>query len=853
MNYLAVALQCIIDERSILRILGALKNLLKYSHLAESFLEGQPDFPLLLDQANCPSKYILVVSDILEILLMLVPAPWGNAPGFIPRDLAGASDFAVSLQPFAEGLVFSSRVGCGCEGLRLLSSIYRYVSPTDLDRLLDELTFCLTIPYLVHDVFLLIINMRDREKLLGHPILLTLDAVARDSGIVLRRVIGDFPVGHLPEPLGDIDTIDQFSAVCGMPPAHFFLSNAVPKCTSFLHNYTGDISPKLESQLGRMLDMVRRVLGLVHIPEDARPSLVMGNRPWGTTEFPIEITFPGSPAQREKPNLLLEFSAYEYSYNQEADPRLALSENPALSRIISFDELDTRLKTKSVILNRGIGTPGYRRLAPRLGTRVFSVHENIFRAASLLDGRLPHFDFLPADGDDPQYTYEVRKTPIPGVEPLLELSRELFRRIPKANFVCDSLSEKLLPRLALPEFITRFSSAASAIWNYPYLFPLDLRLLFFKITALNVRSALEVQSARFGNPREEVEASQIKLHCRIERSELFEQGMIIFERFGPGRAHLDIKLDVAFGLGPSREFFALFSAELCKFSRSIWRNKRLGASEFVDFGDCGLFPRPAADPRIFHTIGIFCAKAIFMGCLVSLPINPVFWDIAWGNTDDATAARVDPEFVRNLEMREGLEEMLFLFLDDDADELVPDGDTIEVGPENMDLFVHLTKEKLLCRPQAEAFAAGFGTVLPWDATRVFTAEEMLKLLNGTEIEPFTLGELEANITIEHGYQADSPQIRWLFGVLTELNNEQRGDFMQFVTGVSVVPLGGIAGLDPKLAVARRLPENKASPDETLPSVMTCTGYFKLPEYSSREILRERLLTAIALKPGFGFD
>jgi E3 ubiquitin-protein ligase TRIP12 len=34
-------------------------------------------------------------------------------------------------------------------------------------------------------------------------------------------------------------------------------------------------------------------------------------------------------------------------------------------------------------------------------------------------------------------------------------------------------------------------------------------------------------------------------------------------------------------------------------------------------------------------------------------------------------------------------------------------------------------------------------------------------------------------------------------------------------------------------------------DAALPSASTCTNYLKLPEYSSREIMRERLLCSVS--------
>lgn len=51
--------------------------------------------------------------------------------------------------------------------------------------------------------------------------------------------------------------------------------------------------------------------------------------------------------------------------------------------------------------------------------------------------------------------------------------------------------------------------------------------------------------------------------------------------------------------------------------------------------------------------------------------------------------------------------------------------------------------------------------------------------------------------------------------------------------------GGLANLHPRLTIVRKV----ESGDGSYPSVNTCVHYLKLPEYSSVEILRERLLTA----------
>lgn len=42
---------------------------------------------------------------------------------------------------------------------------------------------------------------------------------------------------------------------------------------------------------------------------------------------------------------------------------------------------------------------------------------------------------------------------------------------------------------------------------------------------------------------------------------------------------------------------------------------------------------------------------------------------------------------------------------------------------------------------------------------------------------------------------------------------------------------------------RKTFESTENPDDFLPSVMTCVNYLKLPDYSSIEIMREKLLMA----------
>jgi E3 ubiquitin-protein ligase TRIP12 len=110
--------------------------------------------------------------------------------------------------------------------------------------------------------------------------------------------------------------------------------------------------------------------------------------------------------------------------------------------------------------------------------------------------------------------------------------------------------------------------------------------------------------------------------------------------------------------------------------------------------------------------------------------------------------------------------------------------------------------------------------------------------------------------------------RHLLEVLSELDPSDQRRFLRFVTGCPRLPPGGIAALQPRLTVVRKQPslmqhgDNGPTPGTTpsnaagdwgngtpladgdLPSVMTCANYIKLPPYSCKEIMQERLMFAI---------
>ncbi|KAL8214456.1 hypothetical protein R6Q57_003905 [Mikania cordata] len=167
--------------------------------------------------------------------------------------------------------------------------------------------------------------------------------------------------------------------------------------------------------------------------------------------------------------------------------------------------------------------------------------------------------------------------------------------------------------------------------------------------------------------------------------------------------------------------------------------------------------------------------------------------------------------------------------------------------EYIELVVDATINSGISR-QMDAFKSGFNQVFPINDLQIFTDEELERLLCG-ESETWNSNQLSDLIKFDHGYTASSPPILHFLDVIKEFDYEQQKAFLKFVTGAPRLPLGGLASLNPKLTIVRKHCDKLVDVD--LPSVMTCANYLKLPPYSSKEIMKEKLLYAITEGQGLG--
>ncbi|KAF1326039.1 Hect e3 ubiquitin ligase, partial [Globisporangium splendens] len=244
------------------------------------------------------------------------------------------------------------------------------------------------------------------------------------------------------------------------------------------------------------------------------------------------------------------------------------------------------------------------------------------------------------------------------------------------------------------------------------------------------------------------------------------------------------------------------------------------------------------------------------------------YDIARKHAQKALSGQEGEEEDEDVRLwREEVESMClsFTLVGDSLIELRPDGADVDVTLETLLEYVEQNVFFLLdttISKQVAAFQQGFEQICgsSWHQKhflRVFDVEELEQMFSDTSVGSSMWDreghELREHTVCDHGYTSESKAIGDLVAILCDFTVEEQRLFVRFVTGANRLPVGGLAKLEPKLTVVRKLTESNTgtnedggflSSDAVLPSASTCTNYLKLPEYSTREVMKERLLYCI---------
>lgn len=129
--------------------------------------------------------------------------------------------------------------------------------------------------------------------------------------------------------------------------------------------------------------------------------------------------------------------------------------------------------------------------------------------------------------------------------------------------------------------------------------------------------------------------------------------------------------------------------------------------------------------------------------------------------------------------------------------------------------------------------------------QMFSPSELQMLIQGKESRVDT--EDLRHHTVYKGYSDDSQTIQWFWEILHDMEEEDVQKLLQFVTSSPYAPLLGFKYLRPHFAIHRVPCETEG---ERLPTASTCINLLKLPDYSTKEMMREKLMYSIHSNAGF---
>uniref|UniRef100_A0A0A9XLJ3 E3 ubiquitin-protein ligase n=3 Tax=Lygus hesperus TaxID=30085 RepID=A0A0A9XLJ3_LYGHE len=455
----------------------------------------------------------------------------------------------------------------------------------------------------------------------------------------------------------------------------------------------------------------------------------------------------------------------------------------------------------------------------------------------------------------------------------------------------------------LPCWLQQIASAC------PFLLPFETRQLLLYATAFDRDRALQrlldasPELSGASDSQERVTPRLDRRKRTVAREDILKQAETLIQDMAASKALLEVQYEneVGTGLGPTLEFYALVSRELQRVDLELWHDESggtitaEGGQQGYVFSSCGLFPAPISRAsRVsqvvklktkFRFIGKFMAKAVMDSRMLDLPLSRTFYRWLLGEESSlglADLVHVNPSvhktLVRLMTVVAQYKELLAAVMNEDdrkakienldldgcpieslgldftlpgypSIELRKGGKDIAVTPYNLEDYIKLVVHWYLVEGvhrQMECVREGMQSVFPNSHLGLFYSSELDAVFCGSSTG-WEVSALVESCRPDHGYTASSRAIKFLFEILSSYGPQDQRDFVQFVTGSPRLPVGGFKALTPPLTIVRKTMDGDMNADDFLPSVMTCVNYLKLPDYSTIEIMREKL--RIAAKEG----
>lgn len=465
----------------------------------------------------------------------------------------------------------------------------------------------------------------------------------------------------------------------------------------------------------------------------------------------------------------------------------------------------------------------------------------------------------------------------------------LYERDCRRRFTPDEhwLRKDLKPSLLFQELEKGKRRAQLLLQYIPHVIPHKNRVLLFRNIVTKEKESLGLVETSSASPH--------VTHITIRRSRMLEDGYDQLRRLPVNSIKGVIRVKFVNDLGVDEAgidqdgVFKEFLEEIIKkvFNPALNLFKTTSGNE-------RLYPSPTSyihenHLQLFEFVGKMLGKAVYEGIVVDVPFASFFLSQVLGHHHSTFYSSIDElpsldsEFYKNLtsiKRYDGDVGDLGLTLSYDEDvmgqlvchELIPGGKTMPVTNENKISYIHLMAHFRMhtqIKDQTIAFIRGFRSIINPEWLHMFSTPEVQRLISGDNAE-IDLDDLKKHTVYYGGFHSSHRVIIWLWDILSsDFNAEERAMFLKFVTSCSRPPLLGFAYLKPPFSI--RCVEvsddqdtgdtlgsvlrgfftiRKKEPGGRLPTSSTCFNLLKLPNYSKKSILRDKLRYAISMNTGF---
>ncbi|KAI8884282.1 HECT-domain-containing protein [Backusella circina FSU 941] len=328
--------------------------------------------------------------------------------------------------------------------------------------------------------------------------------------------------------------------------------------------------------------------------------------------------------------------------------------------------------------------------------------------------------------------------------------------------------------------------------------------------------------------------------------------------------------------GPFKDFITMLISEAFEPNHGLFAATKTNS----------YYPNPTSSVhganhiQLFEFIGKTIGKALYEGVLLDVQFAGFLLARLLGrNIFLEELKELDEEVWRNLTFikhYEGDVEDLGLTFEADEDvfgkiqshDLKYSGKNISVTSDNKVEYIYLMADYKLnqrTKEQTKAFIHGFRTVISESWIKLFSPPELQRALSGEDTD-FDVSDLRKHTVYQDGYFDQHPVIRSLWQIVDDFSSSDKRAFLKFATGCPKPPLGGFDYLQPPFTIRMVSTDASGTLDGVgvvksffkmnmnksgrLPSSSTCFNLLKLPAYTKKSLLKDKLCYAIHSNTGF---